>query len=352
MLGVGILGLGYWYGAYRLARALQEHDKAKLVAVYDEQPKKASTISKVFGGYHASSANELISRDDIDIVFIAASSNKIPEYGTLAALANKHMIVGKPIARTMKEADNLVEVVKKSKSKIVTMEVYDSLIIPLIESNIISIVTSGEIGEIVRVQSISHSSISESWYCSGEPGWFAEPQQSPGGAFIDYGIYDLEIIKFIVKALVSKIHFVRVGNLIHKNLAVEDWGIAHFSFENGVEASIESSWTIVTPNITKPSPKVNSSRYLEIIGTKGRIRFDSLPYEHFSVLTDFDPYWRSQRIVRVKTASQPPIFEPLEYIINCIEKDLVPIAGICDARECLSIFMEMYKKAGVVNCNL
>jgi predicted dehydrogenase len=345
MYGVGILGLGYWYGAYRLARALQEHDKARLVGVYDEQPEKTLKLVSVFGGKQAFSPEELIHRDDLDIVFIAAPSNKIPEYGIMAASANKHLIVGKPIAINLEEADKLVEAADRSKSKIVTMEVCDSAIITFIESNIISLITSGQIGQVVRLQSISHSSIAESWYCSGKPGWFADPNQSPGGAFIDYAIYDLEVLKYIAKAPVSQIHFARMGNLVHHDLPVEDWGISHFSFENGIEATMEASWTIVTPNITKPSPKVNSYSHYEIIGTKGRILFDLLPYEYVSVLTQKYPNWVYFRIVKSKTESEPPVFGPLEHLINCIENKQEPIAGLRDARDCLASIMEMYNKA-------
>jgi len=347
MYGVGILGLGYWYGSYRLARALQEHDKARLVGVYDEQPERVLALTSVFGGQQVqmSSPEELINRNDLDIVFIAAPSNKIPEYGILAASANKHIIVGKPIATNLKEADNFVIAVEKSKSKIVTMEAYDSAILPLIGSNIMSLITSGEIGQIVRVQSIAHSSISEGWYCSGEPGWFADPKQSPGGAFIDYAIYDLEVLKYIAKAPVSRIHFARMRNLIHHDLPVEDWGVAHFSFENGIEASMEASWTIVTPNITKPSPKVNSYTRFEIIGTQGRILFDLLPYRHASVLTRSYPYWADIRFVTSKTEAEPPTFGPLEHLIGIIENEEKPIAGLRDARDCLATIMEMYSKA-------
>ena len=347
MYGVGILGLGYWYGAYRLARALQEHDKARLVGVYDEQPERSLTFTRVFEAQQVFSPEELINRNDLDIVFISASSNRIPEYGSLAASANKHLIIGKPIARSLEEADKLVMAVERSKSKIVTMEAYDSAIIRLRESNIISLITSGQIGQIVRVQSISHSSIAESWYCSGKPGWFADPNQSPGGAFIDYAIYDLEVLKYIAKAPVNRIHFARIGNLVHHDLPVEDWGVAHFSFENGIEASMEASWTIVTPNVTKPSPKVNSYSHLEIIGTQGCILFDLLPYEHASVLTHSYPYWADFRIVRSKTASEPPVFGPLEHLIDCIENEQEPIASLRDARDCLATIMEMYNKAAL-----
>ena len=38
-----------------------------------------------------------------------------------------------------------------------------------------------------------------------------------------------------------------VANLVHKDIAVEDWGMATFTFANGVIATLEASWTINAP---------------------------------------------------------------------------------------------------------
>jgi len=39
----------------------------------------------------------------------------------------------------------------------------------------------------------------------------------------------------------------RIANLVHKDIAVEDWGMATFTCANGIVATLEASWTINAP---------------------------------------------------------------------------------------------------------
>ena len=47
--GVGILGLGHWYSAYGLARALPEYPKAELRAVAWHDRHQLETFASTFG---------------------------------------------------------------------------------------------------------------------------------------------------------------------------------------------------------------------------------------------------------------------------------------------------------------
>ncbi len=55
------------------------------------------------------------------------------------------------------------------------------------------------------------------------------------------------------------------------DIAVEDWGLATFTFANGVIATLEAAWTINAPRKTGPSPKHNSVVRLEMVGTRGEL---------------------------------------------------------------------------------
>ena len=63
----------------------------------------------------------------------------------------------------------------------------------------------------------------------------------------------------------------RTANLVHRELQVEDWGLATFTFASGLFATLEASWTITAPRKTGPSPKQNSVVRLELVGSRGEI---------------------------------------------------------------------------------
>jgi predicted dehydrogenase len=111
---VGILGLGHWYSAYGLARSLPEYPRAELVAVAAADSPHLDQFAQTFGvpSYHDPAA--LLERRDIDIVQISARVSQVPGLTLRAARAGKHIILGKPMAMTLAQADEMVGVVREA----------------------------------------------------------------------------------------------------------------------------------------------------------------------------------------------------------------------------------------------
>src|SRR5262249_59660808 len=121
---------------------------------------------------------------------------------------------------------------------------------------------AGGIGEVIGLHQTSRWSIAEDWPRSGTPGWFADPRQVPGGAFVDEGVYWIDLLQWLSDSDVVAVE-ARVGNLVHKDIAVEDWGMATFTMASGIIATLEAAWTISAPRMSGPSPKQNSAGRLE-----------------------------------------------------------------------------------------
>ena len=62
----------------------------------------------------------------------------------------------------------------------------------------------GEFGDLAVLHQTSRWSIAEDWYQSGTPGWFVDPAQVPGGAFIDEGIYWIDLFRWLAAARSSR----------------------------------------------------------------------------------------------------------------------------------------------------
>ncbi len=107
--GVAILGLGHWYSAYGLARALPEYPHARLVVVASPDEAHRTTFCDTFGVEGVASYAEAIARPDVDIVHIATPVCDIPALTIAAARAGKHIVMGKPMAMTMAQADAMVD---------------------------------------------------------------------------------------------------------------------------------------------------------------------------------------------------------------------------------------------------
>ena len=69
---VAILGLGHWYSAYGLARALPEYPNAELVAAAWHDATQLDAFTKTFGVPGYANYDELLARERVDIVHIAS----------------------------------------------------------------------------------------------------------------------------------------------------------------------------------------------------------------------------------------------------------------------------------------
>ena len=86
---VAVLGLGHWYSAYGLARALPEYPRAELVAVGWHNPAQLAEFACTFGVDGYTDYDAVLARDDVDIVHIAAPVSEIADLAIRAARAGQ-----------------------------------------------------------------------------------------------------------------------------------------------------------------------------------------------------------------------------------------------------------------------
>lgn len=107
---VGIVGTGY--AAKLRAETLQKDDRATLVAIVGHNPEKTAEFSKIYQAEAENSWQQLIERDDIDLVIIC-TINK--EHGAIASSAlqnHKHVVVEYPLALDLAQAEELITLAK------------------------------------------------------------------------------------------------------------------------------------------------------------------------------------------------------------------------------------------------
>jgi predicted dehydrogenase len=336
--GVAILGLGHWYSAYGLARALPEYPHASLTVVASPNETHRTTFCTTFGVPGVASYDEAIARADVDIVHIATPVCDIPALTIAAARAGKHIVMGKPMAMTMAQADAMVEAVEAAGVVCVPFQGLMRLRNRALKARI----DAGEIGDVAILHQVGRWSIAEDWYHSGTPGWFVDPAQVPGGAFIDEGIYWIDALRWLAGSDVVQVE-AKMRNIVHTELAVEDWGHAVLTFANGVIATIEAAWTINAPRRTGPSPKHNSVVRLEVIGTRGEVSEQWFRSPGTAVLAAGASDWTFER--SGEEPFGPPSPGPLGHLVECLRTGHAPMATIRDARESFRIALAAYESA-------
>jgi predicted dehydrogenase len=335
---VAIMGLGHWYSAYNTARALRDYPGATLVAAASHDPQQLEAFTRTFGVRGYDSYERLLEHEDIDIVQTAAPVSELAELAILAAGAGKHLIIGKPMAMRVSEAERMTTAITAAGVACFPFQG----IMRLRAAELKTRVDNGDIGDLVVMHQACRWSIAEDAFGSGTPGWFADPAQVPGGALIDEGIYWIDLFRWMAGSEVVLVE-AKTANLVHKELAVEDWGMATFTFANGIIATLEASWTINAPRKTGPSPKQNSLVRLELVGTRGEIIDQYFRAPGRAVLAAGAADWVYER--QSEQPYAPPAPFPLAHLIECLEQNRPPAASIEDARRSFVIAMAAYDSA-------
>ena len=149
MIRFGIIGCGNIANKAFLP-ALQQCSDAVLVAVASRSKAKAEAMTSKFGGVAIEGYNHLLTREDIDAVYISTLNNTHAELTIKAAQANKHILCEKPMAIKYEDVIKVFKQLKKS--KVFFFEALAYSLHPQINS-IISVIKSGEIGKIEKIKS-------------------------------------------------------------------------------------------------------------------------------------------------------------------------------------------------------
>ncbi len=110
-LRVGLIGAGPWATAVH-APGIADHPGTRLASVWARRPEAAAELAAVHGADVASGPDELLSA--VDAVAFAVPPEVQAELAVRAAEAGKHVILDKPIASTVEDAERLVAAVERS----------------------------------------------------------------------------------------------------------------------------------------------------------------------------------------------------------------------------------------------
>lgn len=105
MLRVGVVGVGH-LGRFH-TRVYSELGACELVGVYDTDAARAAEVAAEFGTRAVADPGELL--DGVDAVSVATPTVSHHEVARLCIDAGVHVLIEKPIARTVEEARDIVE---------------------------------------------------------------------------------------------------------------------------------------------------------------------------------------------------------------------------------------------------
>ncbi len=279
---------------------------------------KAKEYCKTYGGVGYFGSYEQAAADPrVGAMYILTPHNLHLENALLAASNSKHILVVKPIARTIEEGEEMIQAAQASGVNLMVAENYRFL--PTVD-RCKQLVSQGRIGELRMIQ------IQNEWY--DEPkGWRANATLSGGGGFIDGGIHAVDMLMNL--GGVPDRVYSTAPRQIFRHAEVEDGLVMVCRLPNGCLGLINHS--IGTP-VTKYGYWVN------VTGTKGQLRFD--PHGSEMTLDTLDSQ-HTERLPEVRSSIQIMLQEFRDSIIEDREPTMSGREGLKD----LAVVLAAYESA-------
>ncbi len=248
----GVIGCG-GIADRRTLPGMMLADNAELVAVMDANGDAAESCKVKYGAKYAfTSYEDVLNTDEIEAVYIASPVFFHKEQAIAAAKAKKHILLEKPVALTVADAE---EIRKACEENGVKISIGFLMRFHGYHQKIKEIIAEGKIGDIVSIRGQFTC-----WYPDIEGAWRQKKATSGGGALVDMGIHVIDLIHHITG--LKAVEVAAFNQTQTFNYEVDDSSNVIMKMDNGAVAYVDSNFNI---------PDAASVAKLEIYGTKGSV---------------------------------------------------------------------------------
>lgn len=272
----------------------------KVVCGRDEEGVKRAARTLGWEEY-STSWEEVVGRDDIDVVDICTPGDSHAEISIAAAKAGKVIFCEKPLANTLAEAEEMLAAVRSA--GVLHMICHNYRRVPAIALAHLMI-ERGDIGEIYHYRGV----YLQDWIVDPDfpRVWRLDKSRAGSGALGDLSSHMIDLARFLVGEIAEVAGMLKTfiterpsesDSIVLEPVDVDDAALSLIKFENGAIGSIESS---------RFAPGRKNYNRFEINGSKGSIAFDLERLNELEIYTEDGPNSGFRKVI-VTESSHPYI---------------------------------------------
>ncbi|WP_020530074.1 Gfo/Idh/MocA family protein [Flexithrix dorotheae] len=260
MLGTGLIGNFYTMTLH------SQRGKDRVQTIYSRSEERAKKFASDWGiPKWETDMEKAVNDPETSVVIIGLPNNLHKEAITLAAKAGKAILCTKPLARSAREAKEILDIVEKAAVFAGYLEdlVYTPKTLKAIKS-----VQNGALGKVTWTRSRE-----------AHPGphsdWFWNSEVSGGGAIVDMGCHCIEIGRNFIGKDILPVEVMCWADTLVKPINAEDNAVGLVKYATGAVSQFEVSW----------SYRGGMDLRDEVAGVEGTIRLDHFLRTGFELFT-------------------------------------------------------------------
>ncbi|MBA2377532.1 MAG: Gfo/Idh/MocA family protein [Rubrobacteraceae bacterium] len=305
---VGLVGAGF-IGAVHL-NAYANIPEAEVVGVADFDPEAAAAGAVLVGARPYSSYAEFVASEEVDVVDVCLPTSHHREVALAAARDGKHVILEKPIAGSVAEAEEILAAFEGDGPRLLVGHVvryFPEYV------RIKAMVESGELGEIGVARTSRRSPMLDGWN-----DWYADRRKS-GGVLVDLLIHDFDFLRWSL----GEVERVCARGTAGREYNRLDYALATLRFASGAIAHVEGHWGYPAPFCYE----------IEVAGSRAMVAVDSADRPSVELLGEQSGSGESLDVAVGKS----PFESELSDFIRCLKTGEEPRVSGRDAVEALRV---------------
>jgi len=313
------------------------NNNLEIVAVCDVLPEHMESVLEKHGLEKDISIKRyadyrrMISENKIELISIATESGLHAEIALYCIEHGIHVIIEKPIAMSLKDADKIIELSEKMNIKVCACH-QNRFNIAVQELR--KALEAGRFGKL------SHGSIHVRWnrnqdYYMQAP-WRGTWAQD-GGALMNQCIHGIDLLRWMFGDEVEEVYG-QMRQQFHHYLEVEDVGMAIVKFKNGAICTIEGTTNVYPQNMEET---------LYVFGEKGTVKIGGKSTNNIDVWEfadekeiDYDNKGLKELSSNVYGNGHTSLFADM---IEAVKKERQPYVDAVAGRNALELVLAIYK---------
>ncbi len=329
MLNFGIVGCGRIAKRHSELLGYNNVQNASLVAVCDINEEKSKKLGKQFNIPYYTDMDEMMRKNSLDVVSVLTESGHHAKNVINLAKYGKHLVVEKPMALTLRDADFMIKACDENNCKlfIIKQNRFNVPVLKLREA-----IESNRFGKLVlgtvRVRWARHQSYYDQDTWRGT--WALD-----GGVLTNQASHHIDMLEWMMGDVESV--FAKTNTSL-VNIEAEDTAVVTLKFKNGALGIIEAT-TATRPNDLEGS--------ISILGERGSVVISGFAVNKMETW-NFEKKLDGDDEVLEKYSVNPPNVYGFghqayyEHIVDCIKNNKKHLIDGISGRKSLELITAIY----------
>lgn len=330
MLSFAVVGCGRIAKRHCELLGFNEIEGACLTAVCDIETGKAGEIGDRFSVPSFADMHEMMRSTDIDVVVVLTESGNHARNVVELAQYGKHIVVEKPMALTLDDADAMISACDEAGAKLFVVK-QNRFNVPVVKLR--EALEAGRFGKLILGTIRVRWSRNQAYY--DQAPWRGTWAMD-GGVLANQASHHVDMLEWMFGDVESV--FARSTTAL-ADIEVEDTAVVTLKFRNGALGVIEAT-TAVRPKDLEGS--------ISVLGEKGTVEIAGFAVNEMKIWNFVEPEDGDHEVLAKYSVNPPNVYgfghqAYYEHVVNCLTNNVPHLVDGLEGRRSLELITAIYE---------